>query len=359
MKIINSFIIIFIFSISVYSQLKEEVVAKINGESIFKSELERNIEEITMNLIRLNPESANQPDFKTKAKKMAFEKILSETLIRQQAKKQEIKVSKREIEEGINEVKTRFSVDREGKSLTPQEREKFFMDELKKQGLSYEDFKARIENDLMARKLIDQVIRPNLKKPSEDEIKSFFSKIVEIVNSTTDIKINENNSDYVDVANKFKEIFGERIRLRHILIKFDGSDSLSKSKAYERAKNIRDRLIKGEDFEDVALKESDDKVSAKRGGDIGYVIRGILPKNIEDIAFKLCPGEISEIIENDFGYNIIQVSEKKIAEKIKYELVKDDIENIIMQQRFADEIEKYVNLLKKDAKIEIYDLTLK
>ena len=92
---------------------------------------------------------------------------------------------------------------------------------------------------------------------------------------------------------------------------------------------------------------------------VEHAVKGMLPKNMEDVAFKLCPGEISDIIENDIGYHILQVSEKKIAEKIKYALVKDDLENLIMQKNFADEVEKYVDLLKKNAKIEIYDSKLK
>jgi parvulin-like peptidyl-prolyl isomerase len=360
MKIISSFILtFFILSINTYSQTKEDIIAKVNGENVLRSELEKNKEEIMMNYLEINPDASSNPDFETQVTKDAFNKIVSEKLIKQEAEKQKIKVTEREIEEGINEVKSRFSIDRNGRKLTPEEREKFFMDELKKQGLTYEEFRSRIKKDLMARKLIEQTIKPTIKKPSEEEIKSFFSKVMEIVNSTSDIKANSKNEDYINIANKFKEIFGERIRLRHILIKFDNNDSISKSKALERAKSIRDRLLKGEDFEEVAVKESDDKESAKRGGDVGYVVKGMLPKNMEDVAFKLCPGEISDIIENDIGYHILQVSEKKIAEKIKYDLVKDDLENLIMQKNFADEVEKYVDLLKKNAKIEIYDSKLK
>jgi len=359
MRIINSILISLVLSTQVFSQSKEDIVAKINGEQILRSELEKNKEEIMMQYLETNSQLLSKPDFEANITKMAFDKIVSETLIKQEAEKLKIKVTEREVEEGINEVKARFSVDRSGKKLSPNEREKFFMDELKKQGISFDEFRVRIKKDLMARKLLEQNIKPNIQRPSEEEIKNFFSKVMEIINSTTDVNLSENNIDYVQVANKLKEVFAERIRLRHILVKFEKDDSISKSKALEKAKSIRERLIKGEDFEDIALKESDDKASSLRGGDIGYVIRGMLPKKLEDHAFKLCPGEISDVIENDLGYHIIQVTEKKIAEKIKYEDIKDDIENIIMQQRFADEVEKYVNSLKKNAKIDIYDPKLK
>ncbi len=104
----------------------------------------------------------------------------------------------------------------------------------------------------------------------------------------------------------------------------------------------------------MAEKFSKDKQSAVRGGDIGYVISGMLPEELEKPVFKMCPGQISQPIESKFGYHIVRVDEKRIAQKLKYELAKEDIAQIIMQNAFADEVEKYTENLRKEAKIEYF-----
>lgn len=362
MRNLNKLIIILIFaSIEAFSQSKEDVIAKINGETILRSDLEKAEKAITEQYAEISPDILASIQSKNNIKKMALDKIESETLIKQEAVKLNIKVSEREIDNGINEVKSRFSVDLKGNRLNEQQAEKYFFEELKKQNIRYEDFRSKIKKDLMARKLIDQVLKPKITQPSQEEIKKFFDNLMLVINnSTSSLKASkEEIEDYTNIANKMKEMFSERIRLRHILIKFQSSDILSKNKALEKVKSIRQRLIKGEDFEEVAEKESDDTESAKRGGDIGYVIKGMLPEELDRVAFSINPGDISDVIETTFGYHIIQVTEKKITQKIKFDAVKDDIANIIMQQKFADELQKYVDELKKKAKIEIFDSELK
>ncbi len=344
-----------------YSQTKEDVVAKINGEAILRSELDKAESAIVEQYSELSPDFLTNSDSKKQIKKMAFDKIESETLIKQEAAKLNIKVSEREIDNGISEIKSRFSIDSKGNRLNEQQTEKYFMEELKRQNISFDEFRARIRKDLMARKLIDQTIKPKINPPNHEELKKFYDNLMLVVNGDTQsLKASkEEMEDYLNIANKLKEMFSERIRLRHILIKPQSQDLASKTKAFEKAKNIRQKLLKGEDFEEIAQKESEDKESAKRGGDIGYAIKGMLPEQMEKTAFSINPGEISDIIETPFGYHIIQVTEKKIAQKIKFELVKDDISNIMMQQKFADELQKYVEELKKKAKIEIFDPSLK
>ncbi|MEF3280302.1 MAG: peptidylprolyl isomerase [Elusimicrobiota bacterium] len=356
MKSINSIFLMLFASSSLFSQVKEDIVAKINGEAVLRSEFDKAKQMIIEQYAEFSPQTLKEDRWEDKVNKMAFEKIVGEVLIKQESAKLNVKVTEREIENGANEVKSRFSYDVKGNRLSNAEAEKAFFDELKKQNMTYEEFKAKIKRDLMARKLVDQLIKPKIAPPSESELKLFFDKVMLVMNGTETLKTNESDmEDYAAIASKFKEVFSERIRLKHILIKFDKSDIVSKNQALEKAKNIRNRIINGEDFDDIAIKESDDSDSAKRGGDIGYVIKGMLPQELEKTAFSINLGEISNPIETDFGYHIICVTEKKIAQKVRFDMVKDELANIMMQKKFAEEVEKYVKELKKKAKIEIFD----
>ncbi len=361
MKSISSFFIILFISISLFSQKKEDIIAKINNEPIFRSELEKNKIAIIEQYLEISPSSANDPDFNKKALKMAFDKILSETLIKQEAEKLKIKITDREIDNGIKEIKLRFSIDSKGNKLSEEETNKYFLEELKRQNITYEELREKVRKDLMAQKLVNENIKGKITPPREEELKNFYNNLMSIINNKTEgLKLSqEDREDYTNIAEKLKEMFSERIRLRHILIKPITTSPQDKNLAMEKIKKIRERILKGEDFEEIAQNESQDNQSAINGGDIGYVIRGMLPKEIEEIAFKLCPGEISDIIESSFGYHIIQVTEKRISQKIKYEIIKDELSNILIQQSFAKELQKYLEDLRKKAKIEIFDENLK
>ncbi|MBP7795915.1 MAG: peptidylprolyl isomerase [Elusimicrobiales bacterium] len=361
MKNINKIFFIFFLSMPLYSEVKEDVVAKVNGEAIFNSDINSSKQAILSQYLELAPDILKQQGSEDKINKMAFDKAVSELLIKQEATKLGIKVSEREIDNGISEVKNRFSVDKEGNKISQKDAEALFLDELKKQNISYDDFRERVKKDLMARKLIDQVIRPKVKSPSDDDVKKFYDNIIAIINnSTSSLKLSsEEMDDYTNIANKLKDMFAERIRIRHILIKSKGDDLVSKNQALEKANGIRKQLLSGADFEDIAAKESDDIESSKHGGDIGYVVKGMLPESLDKVAFSIAPGEISDVIQTDFGYHIIQVTEKRIAQKIKFEMVKDDLANIMMQQSFAKELDKYIDDLKKTAKIVVFDQKFK
>ena len=104
----------------------------------------------------------------------------------------------------------------------------------------------------------------------------------------------------------------------------------------------------------AAQKYSQDPESAKKGGDLGYAMRGLLPKEIENKAFSLNVGETSGPVESKFGYHLIRLEEKRAPQKLKYDIVKDDLAQILAQSIFAKAMVEYLKDLRKDAKIEIF-----
>ncbi|BCX82310.1 peptidyl-prolyl cis-trans isomerase D [Methylomarinovum caldicuralii] len=126
----------------------------------------------------------------------------------------------------------------------------------------------------------------------------------------------------------------EERRIRHILIavKQDASPE-EKQQALEKAKAVRQRLLQGEDFVHVAKEVSDDPGSKAKGGDLGFVRKGLMEKNFEQAAFSLPKGEISEPVETPFGYHLIQVTEIKLARVKPFEVVKDEIAQAIKRQK--------------------------
>ncbi|MFO8240372.1 MAG: peptidylprolyl isomerase [Dissulfuribacterales bacterium] len=128
-----------------------------------------------------------------------------------------------------------------------------------------------------------------------------------------DITDDEIETYYKDHKDEF--IDPESVKARHILLKVpEGADKKAWEEAESRAKDIKERLKKGEDFAELAKKHSDDPGSKNSGGDLGFFTKGRMVPEFESAAFSLKQGEFSDPVKTNFGYHIIEVQEKKAAD---------------------------------------------
>jgi peptidyl-prolyl cis-trans isomerase SurA len=100
------------------------------------------------------------------------------------------------------------------------------------------------------------------------------------------------------------------VHLRHILLTVKAGEDTRQS-AFKKILEVQKRLLAGENFEDLAKRYSEDPGTAEQGGDLGFVERGMLYKEFEEVAFQLENGEISDIVETPVGFHIIQMVEKR------------------------------------------------
>jgi peptidyl-prolyl cis-trans isomerase C/peptidyl-prolyl cis-trans isomerase SurA len=106
---------------------------------------------------------------------------------------------------------------------------------------------------------------------------------------------------------------GERIRASHILVAYKGAMRSQATRSKDEAKKLAESLLgrarSGQDFAKLASEHSDDPSAKARGGDLGSFDRTGMVKPFADAAFALKPGEISSVVETDFGFHIIKRAE--------------------------------------------------
>lgn len=204
-------------------------------------------------------------------------------------------------------------------------------------------------------------------------------KIDKLIEATQSTKISEN--DVKDFYNKNKAAFNypERVRASHILIEANPAqikqEIIAQDKKGELTADDIDKKVKEamdnkmsfaqevlkkakanpDSFAALAKQYSDDKVSAQKGGDLGFFTRNDMVKPFADAAFTLKPGTVSEIVVTDYGNHIIIVTDKAAAGIQPFEKMKDEIQTYLEQKKKIDVLTTLLDGLKASAKVEYID----
>jgi len=294
------------------ARVVDKTVATVDGDVILMSEYERRAKP----LIEEYEKFLTGPDKEIRIKEFKekiLDQMIDEKVLIHEAKKKNMRVTGKEIQDGIEEIKKRFPTEEE------------YNQELARQGLVGKKFEEQVKEQLMVIKLIDQEVKAKVVPPTDSEIEDFYK---------------QNESEMVEP---------EQVRVRHILIKV--GENTDKNQALKKIRDILKEAKEGKtSFSELAKKYSED-ASAPRGGDIGFFIRGQMVRKFEEVAFALNVGQISDVVETEYGYHIIQCIEKKAAEKKSLEEIRDYLHNFVFQKRMEEHYEKWLRRLRDTASI--------
>jgi parvulin-like peptidyl-prolyl isomerase len=329
------------------AKVLDRTLATVNSQAIMLSEFEKNAAPILEQFKKATPAAEQTPERIADIKKRVLDQMVDDRLLVEEAKKKNVHVSQLEVDEGVKKVRGRFNAEEE------------FNKELQKEGMNTDEFRKHIQDQLATIKLIDQEVKAKTPPPGDDEIKALYDTLEAILKdkpipgSHTPSELDELKS----LAKAVERRFGERARARHILIRVaPNATKEEKDAAYKKIKDIQAKLKKGEDFAELARKNSEDPGSKDRGGDLGYFSRGDMVPAFDKTAFSMDVGQVSDIVTTDFGYHIIQLEEKKAASKMSSDEIKDDLREYLFQQRGAKRFESYVKELRSKADVKINNL---
>lgn len=148
---------------------------------------------------------------------------------------------------------------------------------------------------------------------------------------------------------------GEERRASHVLLSVpEGSSAEAKATIRAKAEALQKELVQNPSrFAEVAKAQSQDPGSAANGGDLDYFARGAMVKPFEDAAFALTKGAISEVVESDFGFHIIQLTDVRAPKQRPFEEVRAELEGELKRQqsqkRYAEMAEQFSNLAYEQA----------
>ncbi|MBI3013389.1 MAG: peptidylprolyl isomerase [Elusimicrobia bacterium] len=135
----------------------------------------------------------------------------------------------------------------------------------------------------------------------------------------------------------------EQIHLKHILVSTE-----------QEAKDLLISIKVGANFDLLAKEKSLDTASKNRGGDLGFLVRGMFSPEIQERVFSMADGAI-EIVRTQLGFHIMKVVERKPAqEPVWNKETKAMVERIIKQVKFSQEYPKYIQNLRNSAQIQIF-----
>lgn len=200
-----------------------------------------------------------------------------------------------------------------------------FIKVLTSNGVDVDFVKEHIKIELIIQKYLDEVIEKNI-TVTDEEIKDLYTQ-------------------------------DKTATVRHILLLTQDKTKEEKEAILEQMQRILIRARQGEDFAELAKEFTEDPGSKENGGLYEDFGRGVMVKPFEDAAFTVPIGEISDIVETQYGYHILKIIERK-KETRPLEEVKTELENQIRQFKLAQDFQEYLGKLRQEADVTMIPLTL-
>jgi peptidyl-prolyl cis-trans isomerase SurA len=297
-------------------EVVDRVAATVNGDVVTLSDLEERAGAEWARVERMDPGPARDEARKA-ALRRALDLIVSEKLLAKQAEVLQLETTDAQIDAAIADIKTRNRFD-------DAQLDRALAD----QGMDRAAFRQQVRRELETYQVLQYKVRGRVKL-SDDDVKNYYQT--------------------------HPQEFGgdEELKVRHIFLPLpDGATKAEEEKARAQGERVLQRLRAGEDFAKVA-REVSKGPSAADGGDIGWLRRGTVQKQLEDAAFALKEGQISPLVRAGPGLHILKVEGRRSGGGKTFEEAKEEIRNRMYEEQVGSYRQAYIEELKKSAVIDV------
>jgi peptidyl-prolyl cis-trans isomerase SurA len=300
----------------------EEIVAKINGDIITRGEIEHQRVLLEEEARRQGISGPRLAEALKQQQQDALRDQIDQLLLVQKGKDLNIKIEA-DVTRRMAEIQVQSKI---------TDPDKFHAFVREQTGMSYEDYRQQMTNQLLTQRVISEEISSRISIP-EPELRKYYD---------------EHKTEYV------RE---EEVYLSQILVSTEGKTPQQVAAAQKKAADLVARARKGEKFSDLARDNSDDVATAKDGGNLPPYKRSdhLMVKEIEDLVFQQKKGYVSDPIKTPLGLLILRVDERFEPGQASFEEVKEQVTQAVAGPRMQPKVREYLTRLRQDAFLEIKD----
>lgn len=298
--------------------LVEEIVCKVNGDIISRTELQKDRKDAEAALRRQGLAGDRLKEAVDNAAKNLLRERIDQLLLVQKGKELDLKVDA-DVNKQLADIQLRAKI------ADPEKFQQFIHDQL---GMPYEDYKNELKNSLLTQRVIRQEVASKMPVKKE-ELEQYY---------------NTHKSEFQRQ---------ERVFLHEILVSTDGKDASGIAVAEKKAKDLVARARKGEKFPEMAQVNSDNPVSSAQGGDIGSFEKGQLRPEIEAAIWNQPRGYVTDPIKIANGFEIIKVDDHQKAGLAGLEEVQNELTDKVLSPRMEAAIRTYLTQLRMEAFLQI------
>lgn len=303
----------------------EEIIARVNDQIITRSELNRERDALKKEIAQGGGPNVD-PSKAADAEKNLLRDLIDKQLLVDKAK--ELGISgDTELIKRLDEMRKQMHLE------TMEDLEK----EAEKQGVSYEDFKQNMRENIQTQEVISREVGSRLQITKAEE-EQFYNDHKKELEQPESVRLSE---ILISTQKPSAEPGGEAVE-----------DPAKVAPAEAKAKEVLAQLKGGAKFEEVAKKNSEGP-TAQDGGDLGYFGRGQLAKELEDLTFKMKAGDISDVIRTRQGFVILKVTEHRPAGIPPLKDVESQVQEGVYVKKLQPALREYLTKLREDAFIDI------
>lgn len=301
-------------------QTRDGVVARVNDLDIMANEVAGEMQRLRTQLAgHLAPEDQARMD--PMIERQAIENAISRKLLLEQVKRENLTVPESDVDAEFQRFRGQF----------PDSA--VFVQQLQSADLTEQTVRDRLRENLQINQLVEShTAQAGVVTPQD--VEAFYRENPEQFRSP------------------------EQVRASHILVRSDASDAPdARSARRARADSILAALKHGAEFAKTAGERSDDPGSAERGGDLDYFARGQMVPSFEAAAFSLGVGQLSGVVETQYGFHILKVTDKKPSGTISLQEAQPRLAQYLQTRQKSTALREWVDELRSQAKVVVADST--
>lgn len=301
------------------AQVLEEIIARVNNDIVTTSDYQKADQQLHDEIAHECqgcPQDKIDAEYKEQSKDL-LRGLIDQSLLVQRAKDMGISVET-ELVKKLDQVRAQNNI------ATIDDLEK----EVEKSGLAWEDYKTQIRNNLLTQEVIRKEVGQRI-NIGNDEVKKYYD------------------------AHQSEFTRPEQVVLSEIFLSTEGKSPEEIAAVQRKADDLRDRVVKGADFAEIAKRYSEGITAKDQAGELGTFGKGELAPQLETVVFKLDKDQMTDVIQTKTGFEILKVDAHYQAGLQPMDKVENEIMNKIYMEKMTPAMRDYLGELREESYVMV------